>query len=59
MSRTVTVQTSESGADARIGELRAAIAAIWSDREDPGVNSEVVVLLSELRRAEQRLGVRP
>lgn len=40
-------------ADARIAELRAAIGALWPDRDDVTVMSELVSLVAELRRAQR------
>ena len=45
--------------DERAQELRAAIAQLWGDRDDARVQSELVVLMAELRRVEQRPGSRP
>lgn len=45
--------------DLRVRELRSAIAALWRDRDDARVMSELVSLVAELRRAEKRLGVGP
>lgn len=44
-----------AGTDARIAELKAAISALWNDRDDATVMSEIVMLVGELRRAEKRL----
>ena len=48
-----TLGTEPVEAEARARELRAAIKCLWPDREDPGVNSEVVVLLAELRKIKK------
>lgn len=48
-----TTQTERPDAEVRLRELRAAIAALWPDRDDAGVISELTVLVAELRRAEQ------
>lgn len=45
--------------DPRVAELRAAIRALWPDRDDPTCLSEIVALVAQLRRVEQQMGVRP
>jgi DNA-binding SARP family transcriptional activator len=42
----------------RVEELHAVARVLWPDRDDPGVLSELHVVLSELRHAEKELGVR-
>ena len=40
-------------AEARVRELRAVIRALYPDRDDPTVLSELVARIAELRRIEK------
>lgn len=55
----VITETGSTGVEARAQELRNAIRALYPDRDDPTVLSELVAHVAELRRVEQRLGARP
>jgi hypothetical protein len=39
----------------QINELRAVASVLWPDRDDPTVQSELTVVLSKLRGAEEAL----
>ncbi len=49
----------EIGNAERMRELRTAISVLLPDADDPRITSELVVLMAELRRAEQAAGLRP
>lgn len=42
-------------AEQRLGELRAAARDLWPHREDAAVMSELVVVMGQIRGAEQAL----
>jgi hypothetical protein len=40
----------------RLAELRAVARALWPDRDDPAVLSELVGIVAAIRQAEQTIG---